>query len=373
MFYTQFRLVIVSYVLGSWHWHPENKPTPLQALVVSGTKSFGTISYSGIICAIVEKFYEQTKMKWYHWIPPFLFYAGPYKIFCCILGWCLKTCIKMLTKFSLIIHVFTGDNFFGSAKKCFGIMQRHFVGGFITESSSKAIMQIFAWLMSVALLMSTWAWIDELYDWETVPGKGSAIWILWSFLAAFCTYYPVLGLFVLTLLDGLMKNAGDPSYWVSPFAAIFVGCIARLFFTYMGGIILDAIDVCFVCWAIDKDNNVDLSKSEFSSIVVDVPGVIQAANPMHDSKDPLLVQQPVQAGQFVPATNATPQGQVQAFAAPQVNGAVQMMSMGQPMMMTPEQMAQQQQMMAQQMAMMQQQQQQMGMMQQQQQPQQATM
>ena len=439
MFFTQFRLAIVANVLGSWHWHPDNKPSPMQALSVTATKSFGTISYSGLICALVEKFYQLAKLKWYHFMPPMLFAVAPLKIVLCIVGWCFKTCIQMLTKFSLILHVFTGDTFFGSAKKCYGIMKRHFVGGFITEASSKQIMTMFSYIMAFAFCFATWAWVDEEFNWKTIPGTSDdAMWVLWALLASFCIYYPLIGLFVLVLIDGLMKsltqgivdNEGmaarlclpsdsptstDPDVydycckasdvegqeqdcmskdWVSPFCGIFVGCITKLFFDYMGGIILDSIDVMFLCFAIDKDNNVDLSKSEFAAICVDIPGVITTANPLQDSKDPLLVQQPVQPGQFVTGAGAgMPQGQVQPFAAPMVGGGVQMMpqqgvqmmpmaamgqpvAMGQPMAMpmanmTPEQMQQQQMMMQQQMAMMQQQQQQMQMMSQQ--PQQATM
>uniref|UniRef100_A0A7S2VW62 Choline transporter-like protein n=1 Tax=Triparma pacifica TaxID=91992 RepID=A0A7S2VW62_9STRA len=389
MFFTQFRLVIVANILGSWHWHPDNKPSPMQALQVASTKSFGTTSYSAIICAIVEKFYNETKWKWWQMVPPFLCYMGPYKLLCCLAGWCLKTCIQMLTKFSLIISVFTGDNFFGSAKKCYGIMKRHFVGGFITEASSKQIMTIFSLVMAIALCFSTWAWVDTLFGFKTIPGASDdLLWILWCLLASFCIYHPVLGLFFLSLLDSLMKSitSGDNAWkdWVSPLAAIFVGCIAKLFFDYMGGIFLDSIDVMFLCFAIDKDNNVDLSKSEFAAICVDIPGVI-TANPMTESKDPLLVQQPVQPGQFVAATGVPQQGQIEPFGAP--GAGVQMMPMGgQPGMMpmaqqgmmpmaqpgmTPEQQLAQ---MQQQTAMMQQQmQQQQQMMMMAQQPQQATM
>jgi hypothetical protein len=396
MFFTQFRLAIVACVIGSWHWHPDNKPSPMQALSTTATKSFGTVSYSGLLCAIVEQFYKWTKLRWYHLIPPYLFIVGPLKIALCILGWCLKSCLQMLTKFSLVLHVFTGDTFFGSAKKCFGIMKRHFVGGFITEASSKNIMTIFAYVMAVAFCFSTWAWVDDEFDMVTIPGSTDDLWwILWTMLAAFCIYYPVLGLFFLVVLNGWMAEwstgSGEKKLWVPAFCATFVGCIVKLFFDYMGGIILDSIDVMFLCFAIDKDNNVDLSKSAFAAICVDIPGVITTANPLQEPKDPLLVAAPVQPGQFVAAAGTgVPQGQVQPFGMSQ-SGGVQMMPLGQPMMplgqpmmpamglpvamgqpmemanMTPEQMQQQQMMFMQQQQMMQQQ------MMMQQQPQQATM
>ena len=190
---------------------------------------------------------------------------------------------------------------------------------------------------------------------------------------------------------GLGRKKKKAKLWVPAFCATFVGCIVKLFFDYMGGIILDSIDVMFLCFAIDKDNNVDLSKSAFAAICVDIPGVITTANPLQEPKDPLLVAAPVQPGQFVAAAGTgVPQGQVQPFGMSQ-SGGVQMMPLGQPMMplgqpmmpamglpvamgqpmemanMTPEQMQQQQMMFMQQQQMMQQQ------MMMQQQPQQATM
>jgi hypothetical protein len=48
---------------------------------------------------------------------------------------------------------------------------------------------------------------------------------------------------------------------------MFVGIIAMLFFTYMAGIILDTVDVIFVCFAIDKDNGVDVSNTEIGMLM----------------------------------------------------------------------------------------------------------
>ncbi|GMH94619.1 hypothetical protein TL16_g12958 [Triparma laevis f. inornata] len=345
MWYSTARLTFISQIIGSWHFHPQDTPGVMTALKTCCTSSFGTISFGSLICAIVEQFYKWARLKWYHFIPPLVFMIGPLKIALCILAWCFKTCIKMLTKFSIIIHAFTGLPFIGSAKKCFQIMKRHFVGGFITETSSVAIMKIFSLVMSLTFCFSTWAWVDDLFGWTTLPGASDdLLWILWTILAVFNIFYPLIGLFFITLLDKLMTSItgsspdddSDPDFWVSPLCAMFVGCIAKLFFDYMGGIILDTIDVMFMCFAIDKDNNVDLSKSEFSAIIVDLPGVMKTANPNQDANASLLVQTatpaPVAAGQFVNTGTNQPQGMVQQFAAPGTGMQMQQMNM-QPMQM----------------------------------------
>ncbi|GMH82562.1 hypothetical protein TrVE_jg5075 [Triparma verrucosa] len=356
MWYSTARLSIIAQIIGSWHFHPQDSPGVMTAVKNSIVTGFGTVSFGSLICAIVEQFHRWARLKWYHFVPPLIFMIGPLKIALCILMLCFKTCIKMLTKFSIIIHAFTGLPFVGSAKKCFQIMKRHFVGGFIVETSSVAIMKIFSLVMSLAFAFSTWAWVDDLFGWCTIPGSaGDILWILWTILAVFNIFYPLIGLFCVTLLDRILTSVwdGDPTtdengnievgcddktkFWVAPMCGMFVGCIAKLFFDYMGGIILDTIDVMFVCFAIDKDNNVDLSKSDFSAIIVELPGVMKVANSDQDAKASLLVQSaapvPVAPGQFVNTGAGQPQGMVQQFVAPGAGMQMQPMQMQMPMPM----------------------------------------
>jgi len=59
--------------------------------------------------------------------------------------------------------------------------------------------------------------------------------------------------------------------WIPPLAATFVGCIAMMMFKFLSAIFLDIIDTLFLCFAIDKDNNVDLTDSEFTKLVEKMP------------------------------------------------------------------------------------------------------
>jgi hypothetical protein len=73
--------------------------------------------------------------------------------------------------------------------------------------------------------------------------------------------------------------------WIPPLAAAFVGCIAMMIFTFLSSIFLDTIDTLFLCYAIDKDNNVDLSDSEFESLVKEMPNYTEAEVVSVDSKE----------------------------------------------------------------------------------------
>jgi hypothetical protein len=94
----------------------------------------------------------------------------------------------------------------------------------------------------------------------------------------FNVYNPEMGIAFIIILDILIAKIGDGNNtgqekWVPPVAACFVGILSMLFLKYAAGIILDTIDVCFICWAVDKDNNVDLAESEFALLVCELPGV----------------------------------------------------------------------------------------------------
>ena len=93
--------------------------------------------------------------------------------------------------------------------------------------------------------------------------------VVWLFFALFNIWYPVLGLYLIIILNRYLSKWEDldPALWVVPFAATFVGCIAMMFFTYLAGIFLDTVDVLFLCFAIDRDNNVDLANDEFATLV----------------------------------------------------------------------------------------------------------
>ena len=274
MFYTQVRLAVIAFVVGSWHFHPDNKPGVFAAIKIACTTSLGTISLSGLIQTIVDEIKRQTDVKWYQWCN-----CSMWPIYLCLtlIGYCLATCIKMLTKFTLIIHCFTGESFFGSAKMCFGLMSRHFVNGMVTEATSVSVLKLGSFVFSTAFAFSAWFWVDETYGWNTFEMVGTwkkIQFFLWIFFLLFNVKHPVLGVFFIVFIDQWFEKSdiGGQEYWVAPFCAAFVGCIASLFFDYMAGIILDTVDVMFVCYAVDKDNGVDMTNQGFALLVMEMPG-----------------------------------------------------------------------------------------------------
>jgi len=288
MFYTQARLGVIATIIGSWHFHPNDMPSVSTAVINVFTKSLGTVSFSALLLAIIERIKKSLKFKWYHHCGPQVCITLPFACLAMVLLWCLETCLKMLTKFTLILHIFSGLNFFGSAKKCFGLLTRHFENAFVTEVTSRAVLTIGAYVFSIALSFIAWAWIDTEFGWNSLSTTSQDAedslalvrFFGWLLFMLFQLWYPTLGIFMLIIIDMLLTRwgVGGQEYWVAPFAAVFVGIISMLFFTFMAGVVLDTIDVCFVCWAVDKDNNVDLSESEFAALIIELPGVKQEPN-----------------------------------------------------------------------------------------------
>lgn len=157
LLFEKMRLSTVAGVVGSWHFHPEEKPT-LWITIKNIAPSFGTLSVSALISSIAEyvnKVLNQNQSCWVY-ISPLVCVIAPLHILICFFGTCMKTVIQMLTKYAVILHVFTGKPFMGSAKSVFKIMSRHFKGGFVTEVTSKSVLNLGSYAFSVGISMVAW-------------------------------------------------------------------------------------------------------------------------------------------------------------------------------------------------------------------------
>lgn len=283
LLFEKMRLSVISAMVGSWHFHPEEKPRLMVCLKNIGP-SFGTIAVSALISSLAEYVNRiLNQNSWYTWITPTIVIALPIHVLSWCFGACLRTLVQMLTKFALILHVFTGKPFMNSARSAFQILSRHFKGGFVTEVTSKSVLNLGSYGFSVGIAMITWKWIDDEFDCGTLSEMESgspSYFIVYVLVLLFNMWYPILGLYVIIVLNKFLQEAGAAALergneslnyaWIPPFAATFVGCIAMLIFQFLSSIFLDTIDTLFLCYAIDKDNNVDVTNDEFTSIVKEV-------------------------------------------------------------------------------------------------------
>lgn len=288
--FDKIRLAAIATIVGSWHFHPERRAGIIVTLKNTMT-SFGTLSLSALIATVAEKMVRKANEGfWIGWISPFICLTWPLE--CCLtaLACCLKTIIVMLTKFAVILHVFTGQGFIGSGKKVFKIMSRHFKGGFVAQATSQSSVYLFCYAFSFCVALASWAWLDDRFNAKSLPKDyGSTIYILIFIGQLFTLWYPVLGLYLIIILDKLLKDMAKEEmktdledfeewnrFWIPPVAAAFVGCISMMFFTFLAKMFLDTLDTLFLCYAIDKDNGADLSDNEFDELVKKMPEYIEA-------------------------------------------------------------------------------------------------
>merc|ERR1712045_641475 len=153
----KMRLSIIATIVGSWHFHPTDKPKFTTALFNIG-KSFGTLSIGSLISAIADKINRVATENW------FFIVLSPVNLIICLIGTCFQTCVQMLTKFSIILHVFTGQGFFQSGKSMYKIMCRHFKGGFVTEVTSKSVLEFSSYVFAAGITILTWRWVNDRFD-----------------------------------------------------------------------------------------------------------------------------------------------------------------------------------------------------------------
>ncbi len=295
LLFEQMRLSVIATLVGSWHFHPEDRPSIFTA-IKNIAPSYGTISVSSLIATAAEKLNRKmSQSALTSWISPLICVTWPMECILCIFGSCIYSCIKMLTSFAVVLHVFTGENFIGSAKNAFKILSRHFERGFVTEITSRSLFSIASYAFSFCVALLTWVWIDGRFETNSMAlltnTTSNLLIILYLLIILFNLYYPVLGIYIIIManrfLRDMEKNKMNNGYngnddddgvveswnhlWIPPIAATFVGCISMMFFTFMSNMFNDIITTLFMCFAIDKDNNVDVNGTEFETLVKEMP------------------------------------------------------------------------------------------------------
>jgi len=269
----QMRLSVIATIVGSWHFHPEDRPGLMRALM-NVVPSFGTLSISSLIATIAEV--VARKMGRNAFLSPFICFTFPFELCMCLIGQCIRGCVQMLTNFAVVLHVFSGQNFINSAKKSFQILSRHFEGGFVTDYTSRSLFSIASYTFSFCIALISWVWIDAEFQAGSLPDAFMSRQMLFIICIIFNIYYPVLGLYIMIFANSFlrameretMNNNGENTnhLWIPPLAATFIGCIAMMFFNFVSSIFLDTITTLFLCFAVDKDNRVDLTGSEFEAL-----------------------------------------------------------------------------------------------------------
>jgi len=190
----------VALTIGSWHFHPETPYPIASALKTVLTTSQGAVSFSSLILTTVTELKKKVEVSWQKGLIYHVMTFGctiPFHLASCLLVTCLNQCLKMLTKFTLIIHCFTGNSFLASAKDCYQVMKRHFTRGFLTDAVSVSVLSLGSFIFSLAVTFVAWGWIDAEFHWHTLTGPdggedaAGGIFFFWLIFMTLNVYNPV--------------------------------------------------------------------------------------------------------------------------------------------------------------------------------------
>ena len=132
-FFNGARLLAVSTSAVSWFFHSDD-PTKMASPALQGAKwaftsSFGTISFGSLLVTLAHqvKASAQSKVAW-----------------CSPIGCALKlvfhymhSCFAALTKFCLIVHVFTAEPFCKSVSSTYNLIKRRFASAIIVDMAAE--------------------------------------------------------------------------------------------------------------------------------------------------------------------------------------------------------------------------------------------
>lgn len=212
------------------------------------TTSAGTLAFGSIICTIVERILNAGRSR--------LWWTSPLGCFLRLIFCIFQTLIQTLTKFTIIVHALNGRSFFGSAKTCFGILKRHFVGATVTDQVGTSVLRLGAYSFSLAVGFAAWAWTDNVKGWDTLSAAGwgnlgfEFLFYIFLVLYVYLTMYPLPTIFLIAIFSQYLTGE-----YSAPMVGLFCAAVANILLTYIADVVLNAMDTIFLCYAIGKDNN----------------------------------------------------------------------------------------------------------------------
>lgn len=296
------KLVVTATSVANWYFPASDQLENGAAagLKTAFTTSHGTACFAALITTLAETVRKTATGRWW-WTNP---WACVLKAMYC----CFMTCLEAITRYAMIVHVLTAKPFCDSVKDTYDLIKRRFCGALVVDSAGHDTLVLGAYVFSLAVGFSAWAWIDSNHGWDTlghVPTPDME-WLVYVVLVfyAILSYYPMVAIFVVVIAAQYVTGPvhGDVAPYTAPLAAIFVASISHIIFAYMAEIILDAMNTVFICYAVEKDAGAaaqqrfqggeealyvimdatpamqDFSKGETAS-ATEMTGVVMVANP----------------------------------------------------------------------------------------------
>ena len=217
----KMRLNLIATIVGSWHFHKDKIPS-LFLTFWNTFKSLGTLSLAAVITSLAEKLNtsNDTRIGIIPWIIAFPVILA-FKTLSYCYGAAFKRLVNMLTKYAVILHAITGNGFVESGQLSFGILSQHFQSGLVTELTSKSVLILGSYVLSISLALISWSWIDSYFGCDTFGNFLMVQDYVVLLVLLLSTYWGIMGVYLISGLNFILQHIApdDNNLWIPPVAA----------------------------------------------------------------------------------------------------------------------------------------------------------
>ncbi|GFR42645.1 hypothetical protein Agub_g3582 [Astrephomene gubernaculifera] len=235
MLIMQLKLYTVADTISQWYFSPSLAGNTFGSSSSDGMRpgsvrlaldhclrsSFGSVAFAAAILAILRMIRRSLER------------ASRKNIICCIINCVAQPLLAMMekfTRFATIAAAITGDAFVPAAKSVFDTLKRNFLQTYSVWWVPDSVLQF-----AVGLLSLTWAGI-----------------------VFFATY---------------AANKNSDNVWPVTFATAAVAFVFMLYaLLFVAGLLLDAINTIYICYAMDKDQR-RVTHPEIHAVYSQIPGL----------------------------------------------------------------------------------------------------
>lgn len=267
------RLFVTTGVMAEWFFNSEERRRSTCSTVSrfwkwALTVQLGTLAVSALVSTAMQKLKNWAKINGCCCCCPHVWIA---RIILCM----IQSCVATITRFNLAYAAISGDGFSRSVKNSYDIIFGAFGDAVTNELTAGVVLNFATLIFSCAVGLLAWAatayrlgegvfvFVDVLVCEDSTSSYCSTFntiihTIMFGF-SGWVAYNTLLGLFLLIMF---------PAIWTSTLGqCVYLGVlsmlIARLIFTFVGGLIQDSTTGMYMCAAIDKQNGTTSPKRHF--------------------------------------------------------------------------------------------------------------
>jgi hypothetical protein len=232
---------------------------PLTMIKIAVTTSAGTLAKLAIVFEVVDYIRRKSRISCKtlcccaNGVPGFL---DPTVWIACLIRCCCLEFLKMMTKFCLIFHCFTGDAFYSSAKNAVKLLKKAGLFGLVLETAAINTFQVIKFFLSIAVGVACWSWMDSMYGFNVFADSSMEV-VKYVFLVLFAVfmlvpmYAVILVILVIGIIEPLMGTT-SLGWLIAWCCGLFIGAVTSFFFEQTTKALLYASNTMFVAIAIDK-------------------------------------------------------------------------------------------------------------------------